>query len=285
MAEPEADHGREYAAPERPGHDDERPGPPREVRMSFAEHLLELRRRLILAILATLVCAVLGLIFYKPVFEFLMGPVTRLNDKLAAEGLGRPVQPQSKALTDTFMLVFEASMLVGVLLASPVVIYQLWAFVSPGLYPRERKAIMPILTVGVLFFLAGAAFAYFLVFPLTLEFFVRLDLDLEFLPQYVVADYFSFLLLMMVCFGAAFELPLVIAALAKLGLVSPKFLTAQWRYCVMAAFVLGAVLTPGPDMLSMLLMSAALLLLYVLSIGAAWLFYPKGKDAVADADR
>ncbi len=253
--------------------------------MTFTEHLAELRRRLLLAILSVAICSVVGLACYKDVFAFLVHPVETLNAKLEREGIRSPVQPQSKGLTDTFMLVFEASLLTGLLLASPMVVYQLWAFVSPGLYPREKKAITPILAFGILAFIGGAAFAYRMVFPFALEFFVRLDLELHILPQYVMTDYVSFLLLTMTCFGTAFELPLVIAALARLRLVSPSFLAGQWRYCTVAAFVLGSVLTPGPDTISMLLMSGALLLLYALSVAAAWVFYPRREGTPAEGMR
>ncbi|MCX7805504.1 MAG: twin-arginine translocase subunit TatC [Planctomycetota bacterium] len=253
--------------------------------MTFSEHLIELRRRILWVILTVAICSAAGLACYKDVFAFLVAPVEALNLKLEAEGVRSPIQPQSKGLTDTFMLVFEASLLVGLLLASPMVIYQIWAFVSPGLYPREKKAVMPILTVGILFFLGGAAFAYKIVFPFALEFFVRLDLELHILPQYVMTDYVSFLLLMMVCFGAAFEVPLVVAALARLRILPPAFLLSRWRYCVVAAFVLGSVLTPGPDTISMLLMSGALLLLYALSAAAAWVFYPREEGPTAGNGR
>ena len=264
--------------------DDARQGPPHDVRMSFTEHLMELRLRLLWMVIAVLLCSVVGLICYRQIFAFLTAPIADLNAKLNAEGLASPVQPQSKGLTDTIVLVLEASFLSGLLLASPFVIYQIWMFVSPGLYPREKKAVMPILLAGMFFFIAGAVFAYFAIFPFALEFFVRLDLELKILPQYVLSDYVSFLLLIMASFGAAFEIPLVVAALARLRLLSPRFLAAQWRYCVLAAFILGDALTPGPDIISMLLMSGTLLLLYGLSIAAAWLFYPRGTGALPEKD-
>lgn len=258
-----------------------------EARMSFVEHLMELRSRLIVAGLAVLLTSVLALVFYEPVFAFLRAPLDRVNqtfkttpayqELLTARGMDpqrdivRPITTQPLGL---LMILMKVALYAGLVLASPVVLYEIWAFVAPGLKGHELRAIRPVLIGGVLCFLAGAAFCYYIVFPITLEFLVWLDVSLGYQPSYVPDEYIGLLLTFMMIFGGAFELPLVAAVLARLRLLKPVWLTRYWRYVLLGCFVAGSLLSPGSEIFSMLLLSGALVFLYLASILLAWLCYP-----------
>lgn len=313
-----------------------------EGRMTFMQHLLELRRRLMAAVIAITVTTVGTLIFYEPVFDFLMRPVEEVNlnfrndaelqrllvltrldpalsrllktEKLEAsvrkQVLDAIVDPEMRPTLDTLpistelkrlalksrpdmdapvvrpiatdplstmLMLMKVAVWAGLVLSSPVVIYEIWAFISPGLRPNEKRAIRPVLAGGVLFFVAGAAFCYYVVFPFSIQFMVWLDVHLGFQPSYTPEDYIGLLITFMLLFGAVFEIPLVVAALARLGIVSTGFLLHYWRAVVLICFVLGALLSPGSDIMSMVLMSGTLLVLYLLSLGMAWFCYKQPK--------
>jgi sec-independent protein translocase protein TatC len=180
----------------------------------------------------------------------------------------------------TMMMVMWIGIGAGLVLSSPIVIYEVWAFISPGLKDKERNAIKPILYGGVLFFLGGVALTYFLLFPVTMDFVVWLDVQdaIRIRPSYTVDEYFSLILNMMWITGLICETPLVVGGLAKLGVVKPSHLTQYWRVCVLGSFILGSIFSPGTDVMSMIVFSVLLLSLYLVSIFMAWLFYPKQKN-------
>ncbi|MCZ7645814.1 MAG: twin-arginine translocase subunit TatC [Planctomycetota bacterium] len=173
------------------------------------------------------------------------------------------------------MILMKISVYAGLLLSSPIVLYELWAFISPGLRDNERSAIRPVLAGGIFCFLVGAGFCYRIVFPLTIQFLVWFDVYLGYLPMYTPEEYMNLLLTFMLLFGAIFEIPLVSAVLARLKVLHPSVLTRYWRYVTLACFILGSLLSPGSDMISMVLMSGSLLFLYVVSIVLTRLVYPK----------
>jgi sec-independent protein translocase protein TatC len=259
-----------------------------EARMSFMEHLLELRSRLIVASAALVVAIVLTFIFYQPVFDFLRAPLGDISEKfrtdegyqqlMAERGLD-PTQAVVRPITvnplGLLLILMKVALWGGIVLASPVILHQVWVFVAPGLKPHEARAVRPVLIGGIFCFLAGAAFCYYLVFPLTLEFLVWLDVKLGYQPSYTPDQYIGMLLTFMLIFGAVFEMPLVAAVLARLRLLKPVWLTRHWRYVILVCFGLGSVLSPGSEVFSMLLLSGALVVLYVASVALAWLCYPK----------
>ena len=186
--------------------------------------------------------------------------------------------------TDPLGLMFilmKVALYAGLVLGSPIILYEIWAFVSPGLKPNEIRAIRPVLMGGVGFFVVGAAFCYYLVFPYTLQFLVWFDINLGFQPSYVPQEYINLLITFMLIFGALFELPLVAAVLARLGLLKPEWLTHYWRFIILVCFILGAICSPGQDPISMLIMSGCLVFLYALSVAMAWFFYRRRKSAEA----
>src|SRR6058998_2370460 len=229
--------------------------------MPFLDHLEELRWRILWSLIAILVCTIVG--------WWLLGKVDIIDV------LKRPVAPYLPggrliftSPAEPFMLTLKVAFALGCLLASPVVIYQIWAFLAPALYEREKRLIVPALAVGVVLFLAGAAACYKWLLPAALRVllnFQRTDLT----PMITIDRYFGMAVPFVVGCGLIAELPLVVTILASLGIVTPQFLGRQRRYAIVIAAFLAAILTP-PDAVSMMLMLGPLLLLYELSIWCAW---------------
>lgn len=175
----------------------------------------------------------------------------------------------------TMMIVMWIGVGVGLLLSSPIVFYEMWSFISPGLKDTEKRAIRPILFGGIFFFVSGCLLAYKYLFPFSFAFFVWLDLYMGVEPLYSIEEYSTLLFNMLWITGLICEIPLVVAGLAKLGLMSHRVLIRYWRICILVSFILGSVFSPGSDIMSMLVFSALLLGIYILSLFMAWFFYPK----------
>jgi len=233
-----------------------RPGSHDDLKtMSFFEHLEELRRTLFFVLAVAGVAACGG--------WFVAGPVL---DALVPPQLGK-VYFSSPA--EAFMVRLKASVVIGLLVALPIVIARLWGFVAPGLFRHEKRAAVPVLVSGSLLFYGGIAFGYVFVIPKTVEFFLSFS-GQNLSPLLNVTQYFMFVAKFSLAFGLAFQMPLVIVLLAALGIVSPQRLWRQWRYGVILIAVLAAWLTP-PDAVSQLLMGAPLVVLYFISLGVAQL--------------
>jgi len=158
-----------------------------------------------------------------------------------------------------------------VLLASPVIFYQIWRFVAPGLYVHEKKVLLPFSLLSAVCFLGGAAFGYFVVFPPAFRFLVGYSTD--FLsPVPAVGEYFSLALRLLIAFGVVFELPIFMVLLAKIGVVDVSFLNRHRKYAILISFVIAAIVTPTPDIVNQMFMGVPLMILYEISIGAVWLF-------------
>jgi sec-independent protein translocase protein TatC len=226
--------------------------------MPFLDHLEELRWRMLWSLLAVAVCAIAGFVL-----------VTRL-DVLGI--LIEPIKPflggtKLKYLspTEPFFITLKLAILVGLVLASPVVIYQVWAFLAPALLPSEKRVIVPSLYMGVVLFAAGVWMAYEIVLPMTLKF--TMGFQTESLEQsIVIGAYLAVVTRILLAFGVVFELPVVILILSALGLVTPEFLASKRRHAIAIITVLAAVLTPGDVITVTVMMMAPLLLLYELSI-------------------
>jgi Tat protein translocase TatC len=237
------------------------PDAPNRGEMPFLDHLEELRWRILYSLAAVLVGSVIGWFVVQnlDVIGLLMRPIAPLLP-------GRRLMFTSP--TEPFFITLKFAFAVGLLLASPVVIYQIWAFLTPALYDKEKRLIIPALSVGVLLFLAGAAVAYLWVLPRALA--VLFSFQRNDLAPIITADnYFGFAAQIIIAFGIVTELPLVIVILASLGLVTPQFLARNRRYALVIAAFAAALLTP-PDALSMLMMMVPLVLLYEISILCAW---------------
>ncbi len=233
--------------------------------MSLIEHLEELRHRILKALLALVIGFLVCWAFAKPIAEILARPIYEVlpeGEKLVFLGV-----------TDAFVLYVKVALLAGLFLTAPFVLYQVWRFVAPGLYQRERRHAFPFIFFGTLFFLGGGAFAYFVAFPFALEFLIGMGEAFE--PQITVERYYRFLLYIMLGLGLMFELPIVIFFLARIGVVTPAFLMRHFRWAVLIIFVMAAVITPTPDVVNLLLFAIPTILLYLLGVGAAALTQKK----------
>ncbi len=228
-----------------------------EARMSFIEHLEELRKRLLRAVLAIVVGFGVCFVFKERLFDIIAGPVIKLL-------------PQGSTLVftglpDPFFMYLKTAFVAGVFLVLPFVIYQMWLFVRPGLYERERKLAFPFIFFGVLLFYTGGAFAYFLVFPAAFKFFLGFQTE-ALKPMLSIRDYVSLVMILMLAFGAVFETPIVIVLLGLLGVVHSDMLRKGRRYFIVLAFIIGAILTPTPDIVNQSLMAIPMLLFYEVGI-------------------
>ena len=235
--------------------------------MPFLDHLEELRWRVLYSLLAIVVATLAGWFIVERVD--VLGMLIRPIAPLLPDGKLRFTSP-----TEPFFITLKFAFVLGVLLASPVIGYQIWAFLAPALYERERRMVMPALSVGVLLFLAGASAAYFWVLPRALQ--VLLGFQRGVLEPIITAgNYFGFAAQIIIAFGLMTELPLVVVILAALGLVTPQFLVRNRRYAIVVAAVAAALLSP-PDAVSMVVMMVPLWLLYELSIVCAWIVVKRG---------
>lgn len=246
-----------------------------DEKIPFTAHLEELRSRLITAFAAVGIGFVLSYGFKEDIFQILTRPL------LAAMGSGDKLI--YTGLPEAFFAYLKVSLLSGILLATPVILYQFWMFVVPGLYDKERRLIVPIVLLSSLFFLGGTLFGYFVVFPLGFKFFLGFATDrIQALPS--MREYLSFSSKLLLAFGLAFELPIVLTFLARLGIVSVDFLKKNRKYALLLFFIGAAVLTP-PDVVTQILMAIPLMGLYELSILGARLFGKKPPNAEPDVDK
>ncbi len=236
----------------------------RRAQMPLADHLRELRRRLVISLIAITAGSVVGWIYYVPIFEFISHPIEQVVAEAAAQG--RDVKLVMAGVADAFMLQVKVAVMTGLMLASPVWLYQLWAFVTPGLHPKERRWVYVFAAVSVPLFLGGVALAY-VVMPKGLE--VLLGFTPENVGNYLPVDrYLSFFLRMVLVFGVGFLTPLFIVGLNVMGILTGKRLAAAWRYIIFAVFIFAAVATPTGDPVNMMLLATPILVL----VGAAVLF-------------
>ncbi len=246
--EPGSDSGREEAAD----------------RMTFLEHLDELRVRLIRAVLAVAIAFVGCFFFYEQIFDFLMEPLREVLTPLGGELI-------ATAPTEIFVLGMKMSLLVAILISTPAWLGQVWGFVAPGLYKHERRLAFPLVGIGSLFFLLGAAFAHLVLFPAAAGFLGAFGGGGEGIElRYKVSEVFSFYARVVLGSAIVFQIPTLALVLSRLGLITPRFLWRYLRFAVLGAFVLAALLTP-PDPTTQIILAGPMITLYLLSIGIAWL--------------
>jgi sec-independent protein translocase protein TatC len=247
--------------------------------MPFLDHLEELRWRLIWSLAAFMVGVIIGfvLLMQMDIIGVLERPILPHLDgrKLVYTHPGDP-----------FRIVLSMSLVLGVVLAAPVIVYQLWSFLAPALYKHERRIVIPVFLGGTLLFLGGVAMAYFVALPLTLGFLMNFQAaSLE--PMITAADYFSFATSMALAFGLVFELPIVIVALTALGVVTPQLLNRYRRHAVVACAVIAALITPGDLISTTIALAIPLYLLYELSVVLSIAVYRRRvrRDAAAAGER
>jgi sec-independent protein translocase protein TatC len=248
-----------------------------DLKMPLTAHLEELRWRLIKALLAIAVGFIAAYNFAESLFALLTRPLLALN--ATANGPDAdPVHLIGTGVVEAFFTKLKVSFIAAIFLASPVMLYQLWQFVAPGLYDTEKRYARPFVFFGTFFFLAGAWFCYTAVLPVGYRFFIEQYATISVNPEIRISEYLSFTARMLLAFGATFELPVITFFLTRLGIVDHKMMLRYARYAVLVIFIVAAMLTPGPDVASQLLMAGPLLVLYALSIGVAYVF---GKSAPA----
>lgn len=240
-----------------------------EDKVPFTSHLEELRKRLITCFIAVGVGFAASYGFKEKLFQILTQPlitVMKQGETLIYTGL-----------PEAFFTFLKVSFLAGLMLASPVIIYQFWMFIAPGLYDREKKLLVPIVFLSSIFFVGGALFGYFIVFPYGFDFFLGFATE-TIRPMPSMKEYLSFSAKLLLAFGLVFELPLVITFLARLGIVSVPFLKKNRKYALLLFFVGAAILTP-PDVVTQVMMALPLMVLYEISIVGARIFGRKKKPA------
>jgi sec-independent protein translocase protein TatC len=234
-------------------------------RMTIWEHLDELRRRLIISIATVFVGFVVCWFLREPLFEIVQAPFKKYvapGDKLAFI-----------SLTEPFLVYMKLSAVASLIFSSPVIITQLWLFISPGLYPRERRYALPFIFFSSLFFLGGCLFAYYFVFPFACRYF--LEVGSQFKQDVRVNDYFSLFSKLTLAIGFIFETPMLAFFLSRLGIINHHFLLNKFKYAILLAFVISAIITPTPDLVTQTILALPMILLYVVSIAIAWVFGKK----------
>ena len=230
--------------------------------MTFLEHLEDLRKRLWYSFVAIFAAVIPAWIFSQDVFKILSKPVTQY--------LPEGAKMAFTSLTAPFMLYIKVAFLTALFVTSPFIFLQLWYFIAPGLYQKEKKYVVPFVTFTTVFFLAGAAFGYFVMFPWACRFFLKLGSD--FTPVLTVDTYFSFALKLLLGIALVFELPTLVYFLSKIGLITSRWMIRNFKYAVLAVFVIAAVITPTPDMVTQSILAVPMLALYGLGILIAFFF-------------
>jgi len=241
-----------------------------DAKLPLTDHLAELRTRIIRILLAWAVGSALAWNFSQQIFGLLLDP--------ALAALGEDGQLQAIAPTEIFFTYLKCALLAGFLFALPVIFWQIWAFVAPGLYAAERNAIVPFVLVSTALFSGGSIFGYTMVFPLMFNFFTAFDSELV-KSAWTMREVFAMTTRLFLAFGVAFELPVLVFFLAVAGIVDAPTLFRGTPYAVLMVFVAAAVLTP-PDWVSQVLLAVPMILLYLLGVGVAYLFNPARKKVV-----
>ncbi|WP_321494610.1 twin-arginine translocase subunit TatC [uncultured Desulfobacter sp.] len=247
-----------------------------EEKSPFTEHLGELRDRLIHSFIAVGVGFVVAYFFKEKLFDFLTAP---LVTAMAESGNAKLI---FTGLPEAFFTYLKVAFLAGIVFATPVLFYEFWMFVSPGLYREEKKYILPIIILSLIFFVGGASFGYFIVFPYGFQFFLGFTTEtIQAMPS--MKEYLSFASKMLLAFGFVFELPLVLTFLSRMGLVTPAFLKKNRKYALLVFFVLAAVITP-PDVVTQIMMAMPLILLYEIGILGTMIFGKSSKSEIEEEE-
>jgi sec-independent protein translocase protein TatC len=235
-------------------------------KMSFLEHLDELRKRILHSCIAIAVGVVIGFAFIERTVDFILAPTRAI------------LPPGSKLIYtqpgEAFSLYVQIALIEGVLLAAPFIMYQVWLFIAPGLYANEKKLAIPFVVLSTSGFVGGAVFNHYIIFPFMMKFFASFNnAELAFLPK--LDDVFGLYTKMLIGLGVVFQMPTVIFFLAKMNVITAWFLLKNTKYAVLIIFIIAAVVTPGGDMVTQTIFAAPMIVLYILSIIIAWIVGPK----------
>jgi sec-independent protein translocase protein TatC len=239
--------------------------------MSFLEHLEELRKRLIYSVLSVVVGFFACYYFADKIYGLMQKPIV---EALRRNHLSETLVYLNP--TEPFNLYIKIAFLAGIFVACPVILYQVWLFISPGLYRHEKRYVVPFMISTVGLFLAGGFFGYRLAFPAALNFLI--EQGKQFQPMITIGEYTDLFLTIIIGLGAVFELPILVFFLALMGIVSPAWMWNNFRYSILIIFVIAAIVTPTTDVWNMCIFAAPMIVLYVVSIGVAWLVHPNRRN-------
>lgn len=242
--------------------------------MTFFDHLRDLRKIILRVLLIIVTGACLSYYYAEDLFKLLSEPFFQYFPPNSLIGTGP---------AEAFVLKIKIAIFSGFILTSPLTFFQLWLFISPGLYEKERKLALPFVLVASTLFISGCYLCYKLILPFTFGFFKEQYDSIGITPQIRVSEHLSLLIFALISFGAMFELPVATFILAKLGIVTHKMLLNWWRYAVVVIFILAAVITPTPDVMTMTLFAFPMLVLYGVSIGVAWAVGSSRSDTTRDS--
>src|SRR3954454_21897175 len=240
--------------------------------MSFLEHLEELRTRIFHSLAALAVGMGICWWFHQTLFAYMQKPIM---DVLRQNGLPQKLVYLTPA--EPFNLYLKVSALAGLFLTSPYVLYQVWLFISPGLYRKEKKYAIPFMISTIFLFSAGGYFAYRIVYPAALDFLVRFGR--QFTPMITIHEYTDLFLTVTLGLGLVFEMPILVFFLALMGVISAGWMWRNIRYAVLGIFIVAGALAPTPDVSSMIIFASPMLVLYGISIGIAWFVHPTQRRA------
>lgn len=243
--------------------------------MTFFDHLRDLRKKILTILLIVISGACLSYYYAEDLFKLLSEPFFQYFPPNSLIGTGP---------AEAFVLKLKIAIFSGFILTSPLTFFQLWLFISPGLYEKERKMALPFVSVASTLFISGCYLCYKLILPFTFGFFKEQYDSIGITPQIRVSEHLSLLIFALISFGAMFELPVVTFILAKLGIITHNMLLRWWRYAVVVIFILAAVITPTPDVLTMTLFACPMLFLYCISIGVAWAVGGRKEDVSTGAN-
>ena len=233
-----------------------------EQSMSFIDHLEEFRWRLIKSILSIIIGGLITFFFIDNFLELLLLPLSNVDSK-------NPVNLQVLSVQGMFIIKWTIALVGGIIFSVPIITYQIWKFIAPGLYANEKGFVLPLVLFSFLSFTTGILFSYFILIPYCLNFFASLSGDTV-LNNFSINHYFSFITWMLLGSGIVFQLPVISLLLSIIGLLTPPFMRHYRRHSIVAIFILSSFITP-PDPVSMLVMALPLIILYEISIGISWL--------------
>ena len=240
--------------------------------MGFLDHLEELRSRIVRSAIAVALGTAACWGYRERIYGIMQKPIM---DALRAQHL--PEKLVYLNPVDPFNLYLKIAMLAGLFLTSPFVLYQVWMFISPGLYRNEKRYVMPFMASTISLFTLGGYFGYRIAYPRALDFFIKFNG--QFQPMITISEYTQLFLSIVLGMGLIFEMPILVFFLAFMGIMTPSFMVRHFRYAILIIFVLAAIVTPTPDIVNMCVFAAPMLGLYALSIGVAWLVHPEQRRA------
>ncbi len=235
--------------------------------MSFLAHLEELRRRIIWCIIFVAAGFFLCFAYAEKIYGYMQRPIME-----ALQKNHMPTELVYLNPTEPFNIYLKVGLIAGVFLASPFVLYQVWAFISPGLYRHEKKYVVPFMVCTVALFLAGGYFGYRLVYPQALEFLI--GYGRQFKPMITIGEYTDLFMVIILGLGIIFEMPILVFFLSLFGIVNARFMIRNFRYAILVIFIIAAIVTPTTDIMNLCVFAAPMIILYALSIGVAFLVHP-----------